>query len=191
MSRLTIFTIPLFFIFFSSCQERSQTTELKPQAYPEFQFLSTSDLEEGMMGIGSKLTLYAQFDECGEWGGHTETFDISIKQAEVLQAKYTRTKVDCEKINELYGTPEFHQPDTVINFVLTADNIRSINRYISSLLLSKKEERFSGNSGRLFEVSNADSTFLISVYDYRIENLDNYNELLRSLHLPKVKVEYQ
>ena len=43
----------------------------------------------------NRLELTASFDECGEWGGHNESFDI-YRENKILYAKYLEDIVDCK-----------------------------------------------------------------------------------------------
>lgn len=140
----------------------------------------------GAFGSPAKLLIYANFDECGEWGGHEETFEISTETGYNFYAIYKRTKVDCDKINELYGTPNFQQPDVSKEILLSENNIIAINNYLSTLVKSKIKERFPGHSGQRYGAINSDSTFVINIYDNNKENLDNYNKLLESFNIEKV-----
>lgn len=152
-------------------------------------FFEPSNL--GAFGSPTRLIIYADFDECGEWGGHKESFEIFAKKDSKFYANYKRTKVDCDKINELYGKPEFQQPHISKEIQLSEDNINAINNYLSKLIKSKIKERSPGHAGQTFGVIKSDSTLLIDIYDNDKENLDNYNELLESFKIEKVSYKYR
>ena len=146
-------------------------------------FFQPADL--GAYGSDTRLIIYANFDECGEWGGHKESFEIFSKRDTAFYAKYTKTKVNCETLGELYGKPEFQKPYINKEIKLSRKEKLTINDYLSSLLKSKIKEHFSGNAGKNFGVIKTDSTFNIDVYDHDPENLENYNNLLKEFNLEK------
>ena len=47
-----------------------------------------------VMGL-NRLELTASFDECGEWGGHDEKFDI-YREDKILFVEYIQDIVDCK-----------------------------------------------------------------------------------------------
>ncbi|WP_255555201.1 hypothetical protein [Flavobacterium sp. NKUCC04_CG] len=179
---LTLLTI------FISCKEKNihKNIEIENDA---ISFFEPADL--GAFGSKTRLLIYANFDECGEWGGHTESFEIFSKKDRIFYAKYIRTRVDCDKIGELYGSPEFQQPDRTTEFQLTKNNISAINDYLSKLLKSKIHERFPGHAGQNFGVIKSDSTLIIDVYDSNKANLNNYNTLLKAFDIEEVNYEYR
>lgn len=174
-----------------SCGNKENKTQKEDSSLEKntIAFFEPSDL--GAFGSPTKLLIYANFDECGEWGGHEESFEIFTETGYDFYAVYKRTKVDCDKINELYGTPEFQQPAISKKFQLSDDNIIAINNYLSALVKSKIKERFPGHAGQSYGAINSDSTFVINVYDNNKENLDNYNKLLESFKIEKVSYEYR
>ena|SRR5690606_4404549 len=182
MNKLTIFLV-LFLIILNSCNEKKIDTENKI-IKEEIIFFEPADL--GAFGSDTRFIIYAHFDECGEWGGHEESFEIFSKEDKNFYAKYLRTKVDCEKLGELYGKPEFQQPLLNKEFKLTESNIIAINNYLSNLLKSKISERFPGHAGQTFGAMKSDSTFIIDVYDSNKKNLNNYNTLLKSFNIEEV-----
>ncbi|MBA5792036.1 hypothetical protein H1R17_03905 [Flavobacterium sp. xlx-214] len=153
----------------------------------DISFFEPSDL--GAFGSPTKLVIYASFDECGEWGGHEESFEIFAKKDLNFYAYYKRTKVDCDKLSEFYGKPEFQQPYISKEIRLSEDNIIAVNNYLSKLINSKIKERSPGHAGQTFGAIKTDSTFLINVYDNNKENLDNYNKLLESFKIEKVNYQ--
>ena len=185
-----LLTLSLLFLLISC--EKKESKIHKEESILEKEhiaFFEPSDL--GAFGSPTRLLIYADFDECGEWGGHEERFEIFAKGDRKFYANYKRTKVDCGKISELYGKPEFQQPDTLKEIQLSEDNIIAINNYISTLVKSKIKERSPGHAGQTFGVVKSDSTLVINVYDDNKDNLDNYNKLLESFKIEKVSYEYR
>lgn len=82
----------------------------------EYSFFDEFDL--GASGSPIKLIIYANFDECGEWSGHREDLIIFAKSDKNFYGTFKKSKVDCDKVGALYGTPEFHQPDLEKTFKL-------------------------------------------------------------------------
>lgn len=185
MKKINLLLILLLTIL-NSCNEKKidQKIETKEEG---INFFEAADL--GAFGSNTRFFIYAYFDECGEWGGHKESFEIFAKEDKNFYAKFIRTKVDCEKLGELYGTPEFQQPDIKTEFKLTENNIIAVNNYLSKLLKSKISERFPGHAGQIFGAMKSDSTLVIDVYDSNEENLNNYNSLLKSFNINEVNYE--
>ena len=167
-----------FFITIISCNKESDVKK-------NIDFFQASEF--GSFGSKTRIVFYANFDECGEWGGHKESFEIFAKSDREFYTTYKRTKVDCSKIAKLYGKPEFHQPYINKEIKLSDKQKIAINNYLSQLVISKIRENNFGNSGQRFGVTKSDSTLIIDVYGNDIRNLDNYNKLLSTFNLQKVE----
>jgi len=168
-----------------SCNKKTEKDNLKPKSSNKVDFFEPANL--GAFGSKTRLIIYAYFDECGEWGGHEESFEIFSKHDQEFYAEYTRTKVDCEKIGALYGKPEFQQAYVKKELKLENKQKVAINKYLLSLLKSKIKERFPGHAGQTFGAMKTDSTFVVDVYDRDKKNLENYNRLLKEFNLEIVK----
>jgi len=125
------------------------------------------------------LTLYARFDECGEWGGHIEIFKLFSKSetpttsSENLWFDYRRDSVDCsnpyEKRNWTY----------IFTDKLTEDDQKKVIEYIHNLLdNSINTENLPLPSGQYYSVFTRDSTIMISNYG---EPLDSFQKLKNDL----------
>src|SRR5690606_10452650 len=185
MKKLNIIVL-LILTFLISCNKNDTKIQTNIDNLNFFQ-----PAELGAFGSKTRFIIYAYFDECGEWRGHEETFEIFSKEDKKFYARYIRTKVDCQKVGEFYGTPEFQQPNIESEFKLTENNIIEINNYLSKLLKSKISERFPGHAGQTFGAMKSDSTLIINVYDSNKENLINYNTLLKSFNIEEVNYEYR
>ncbi len=110
------------------------------------------------------LTLFARYDECGEWGGHIETFKIYNKSNTDLWFDYRRDTVDCS--GDIHGSRKW-----INNFSdkLTNDNQKKIIEYIHDMLDESFKEKFIMHSGQYFSISNSDSTIIIANYVPRHE----------------------
>lgn len=142
------------------------------------------ELELGAAGSETRLIFYANFDECGEWGGHKEDLIIFAKSDKNFYATFKKSKVDCDKVGALYGTPEFHQPDLEKTFKLNNSHKEAIREYMQRLVYSKISEKHPGHAGQNFGIIKTDSTLIIDVYDVNPNNFKNYKELQKKLDLP-------
>ncbi|WP_431244147.1 hypothetical protein ACQ9BO_07150 [Flavobacterium sp. P21] len=184
------FLLLIFIFLIISCDkkiEKNETSTTKTNQTVDF--FEPADL--GAFGSKTRLIIYAYFDECGEWGGHNESFEIFAKPDKEFYANYKRTKVDCNKLGELYGKPEFQQPYINKEIKLANKQKIAINNYLSQLIKSKIKEGFPGNAGQTFGAIKTDSTLVIDVYDGDRTNLKNYNNLLKEFNLEIVKYEYR
>jgi hypothetical protein len=180
----------LFTIMMISCNKKTEKNDtVTLNQNDNVDFFRPADL--GAFGSKTRLILYANFDECGEWGGHKESFEIFSKEDKQFYANYKRTKVDCNKIGELYGKPEFQQPYIIKEIKLADKQKKAINIYLSQLIKSKIKEDFPGNAGQNFGAIKTDSTLVIDVYESDKKNLENYNKLLKDFRLEIVKYEYR
>ncbi|MEJ8599092.1 hypothetical protein JSO62_10445 [Riemerella anatipestifer] len=143
----------------------------------------------GAFGSSTKLILFASFNECGEWGGHKEILEVYAKENQNFYAKYIKNRVDCSKIGELYGKPEFQKLDYEKELKLNKVQQKAIFEYLLKLTESKISENFPSHSGQIFGAEKTDSTFYIRVYDNSSKNLKNYNTLLTELNIENVKID--
>lgn len=111
------------------------------------------------------MTLYAQFDECGEWGGHIEVFKLYSKSesptasSENIWFDYKRDSVDCSNPYE-NGIWTYSLSDK-----LTDDGQKKVIEYIHDLLNNFiNTENLPRPSGQYYSVYTRDSTLLISSY---------------------------
>lgn len=186
---IEMFLLVMSIIMFASCNKDKKKENQNEAEKSEVSFFQPADL--GAFGSPTRLILYANFDECGEWGGHKESFEIFAKEDKEFYAKYKRTKVDCDKVGALYGKPEFQQPYVDKEIKLAAKQKTAINNYLEQLIRSKIKEGFPGNAGQNFGAIKTDSTLIIDVYDSQKVNLKNYNTLLKAFNLEIVKYEYR
>jgi hypothetical protein len=111
------------------------------------------------------LTLYARFDECGEWGGHIEVFKLYSKSespttsSENLWFDYKRDSVDCSN--------PYENRSWTYSFTdkLTYDDQEKVIEYIHDLLNNSiNTENLPRPSGQYYSVFTGDSTLIISNY---------------------------
>jgi len=168
-------SIILTFILVISCSQNQDDA-----------FFDESDLGAG--GSKTSLIIYANFDECGEWGGHKEDLVIFAKSDNKFYATFKKSKVDCNQVGTLYGTPEFHNSDYEKTFMLDANHKKAIKDYTQNLIQSKFSERHPGHAGKSFGIIKTDSTLIIDVYDNNSDNFKSYKELQKKLDLPITKL---
>jgi len=186
---IEMFLLMMSIIMFASCNKDEKKENQNETEKSAVSFFQPADI--GAFGSKTRLILYANFDECGEWGGHKESFEIFAKEDKEFYAKYKRTKVDCDKVGALYGKPEFQQPYVNKEIKLAAKQKIAINNYLEELIRSKIKENFAGNAGQNFGAIKTDSTLIIDVYDGDKVNIQNYNNLLKAFNLEIVKYEYR
>lgn len=103
---------------------------------------------------GDTLTLYAEYADCGEWGGHIEKIYLTSKEADLWVTFYKDT-VSCD-----------NDPNTTRKKIIEQSQIlKSIDRnkvvkYINNFMLeSKKEQEPFSNAANYFRIINNDTTF--------------------------------
>jgi len=166
------------FITLFSCKEENSKSTIEKNSIDTTQ-INIFILEDiGALGFNSELKIYANFDECGEWGGHSESIIIYQKD-KFLKAKYTKSKVNCE----FFDNENFIVESNSKEFEITQKSLKNVNYFIEKLAVSKTKETLHGNAGKKFGVINSDSTLVIEVYGDNIENLKNYNKILESINV--------
>jgi len=104
------------------------------------------------------LTLYAQYKECGEWGGHTEVFKIYKKDKKEMWANYKKDSANCDG-------PISRKVIYEKSLKLTPENQAVIIHYMHDLLdLSFANDPAISNSGEYYSVISSDSSLVISHY---------------------------
>ena len=125
------------------------------------------------------LTLYARFDECGEWGGHVEVFKLFSKSesyttsSENLWFEYKRDSVDCSN--------PYENRSWAYSFTdkLTDYDQEKVIEYIHDLLnKSINTENSPMHSGQYYSVFTRDSTLVISNYGPPV---DGFQKLKKQL----------
>lgn len=178
MKKITVITLLLFFSFCKKYEDNKVV--LKDKKVDFFDPISL-----GASGVNSSLKISSHFSECGEWGGHQEDLEIFAKERNYKDyfLNYTKTSIDCDKRDS-----EGRNIETILirkTIKLTDSDKKSIISYMKRMIDSKVRERFPGYGGDEFWIMNADSTFVIKVYDRDSINLKSYNQLLSDLKLLK------
>ncbi|PZR18239.1 MAG: hypothetical protein DI539_16530 [Flavobacterium psychrophilum] len=117
------------------------------------------------LGRTDTLTLYAQYSECGEWGGHQESLKIYRGNDDVLWTIY-----QSDTLNTCEGPIENNRialaPRTI---KLTEGNQQAIIRYMNDLLDHSLDAEMPSHSGEYFSIRLNDSELVTSrtVHGYK------------------------
>jgi hypothetical protein len=117
------------------------------------------------LGRTDTLTLFAQYSECGEWGGHQESLRIYRGDDDELWTIYQR-----DTITTCQGPIRNNRRVLITRTLkLTKDNQRAIIRYMHDLLDRSLEAETPSHAGEHFSVRRNDSKFVISrtIHGYR------------------------
>lgn len=122
------------------------------------------------------LTINTRFDECGEWGGHSEKIIIFNKNDNKnLFAKYEETNSDCTNGNL---NPEIKK---ISESQLNETQKEEIEDYLKKLIEYKSNSFVTGNSGMSYSVISQDSTFTIYLYNNNSNCKDAFKKLKSNL----------
>ena len=127
-----------------------------------------------VMGL-NRLELSSSFDECGEWGGHNEKFDI-YREDKILYAEYTEDIVDCK--NPYDENRKIAEKKTIR---LNENHEKAIVKYLKSLLDSGLKMEFPYHAGTYYQAVMNDS-MLILKYHSMGSNWPEYDKLKSELN---------
>ncbi|TDO95610.1 hypothetical protein [Flavobacterium sp. 245] len=176
----TILIVLLLLMISCDKKQEGEKVALKNKTVVFFDPLSL-----GASGVDANLKITAYFSECGEWGGHHEDLKIFSKEGNYKDQflNYRKTNIDCDNRDSKGRNIETVVVQKTIK--LTEPNKKSLIAYMKRMIESKVQERFPGHAGDQFSILNADSTFVIEVYDKDSNNVRSYNQLLTELRLHK------
>ena len=104
------------------------------------------------------LTLYAQYKECGEWGGHIEVFKIYKNEKKEMWANYKKDSANC-------NGPISRKVIYEKSLKLTDEDQALIIQYMHDLLdLDFSNDPFFSNAGEYYSAVSSDSSLVISHY---------------------------
>jgi len=126
-----------------------------------------------VMGL-NRLELTASFDECGEWGGHNETFDI-YRENKILYAEYVEDIVDCK--NPYEENREIAERKTIR---LNEKHEKAIAEYLNSLLEIGLKMELPYHAGSYYQAIMNDSTMVLKYHSAR-SNWAEYEKLKNEL----------
>jgi hypothetical protein len=110
-----------------------------------------------VMGL-NRLELSASFDECGEWGGHDEKFDI-YRENKILYAEYIEDIVDCK--NPYDENRKIAEKKTI---QLNANHEKAIRKYLKSLLEVGLKMELPYHAGSYYQAVMNDSTMILKYH---------------------------
>ena len=110
-----------------------------------------------IMGL-NRLELRSRFNECGEWGGHNEMFDI-YREEKVLYAEYTEDEIDC---NKPYSVNKKIAKRKTIR--LNKKKEKAIAEYLNSLLSYGLKMEYPTHAGTYYQAIMNDSTLILKYH---------------------------
>jgi hypothetical protein len=100
---------------------------------------------------GDTLTLFAEYPDCGEWGGHREIFKIYNKSRNDLWITYTRDTVDCD------ADVNVRRLTITTSFKLTQQQQEHIVSYIHKMLDENFKETLPPQAGEHYTIFTKDT----------------------------------
>lgn len=159
--------LSVFFILFS-CEKPKNKSEPVDYFYG---YVVNSKNNQNVL-----LTIKTRFDECGEWGGHTENIIVFNKNnSKKLYAKYEETKADCSNGNLNPKIAKTNESE--INVSQKTD----IKNYLKELIEFKSNSIVRGNSAMSYSAISQDSTFTIYLYDNNPDTKNAFEKLKSNL----------
>jgi len=140
-------------VFIASCE----TSEKKPKS-------NSDELQQRILGnvMGlNRLELTASFDECGEWGGHDEKFDI-YRENKILFAEYIEDIVDCK---DPYSQNRKIALKKIIR--LNETHEKAISNYLKSLLEIGLKMELPFHAGTYYSAVMNDSTMILKYHSVK------------------------
>ena len=115
------------------------------------------------------MTIYAQFDECGEWGGHEETIEILHKMDSGFYFNYQKSSVDCDSMVNIWHLGAFYpgpykKLEIEKQSKLSVFGKAAINQFTHDLIDEKFKITFPGHAGILLSLTTSDSSLIINTY---------------------------
>jgi hypothetical protein len=134
---------------------------------------STKQNDAGQYSLSSiyywdTLTLFARYNECGEFGGHTEVFRIYQSEKNEIYADYKKDTLDCKD----RATRKIIYSQT---FKLDRKVQQLVIRYLGELLNQNFIDKgFVGHAGEYYSAISSDSSLVISHYT---DHYEGFNKL--------------
>lgn len=177
---MRIFPNLFFFLILVSCSNcKERRLAIKPNADVVF----FDPMEFGAINNGGKLSIEAEFSECGEWGGHKEQIIVFADSSKKFHANYRVFPYNCDSIPYYFGNKNL-KPVVSKTVTVQEKEKASIIAYVQRLTESKINERLidgASNAGNVFSIVNSDSTFFIWVRNRKDEDASSYNKLVHEL----------
>ncbi|GEM_PF-1138924 len=141
------------------------------------------------------IDIYAQFSECGEWGGHREYLNVTTKNDGNFYLEYKKYCVDCDNMVEYRDSigSAFYPYRKIIDsckIKMEQTHKNKIYEFAQLLLKSKFREKFPGHAGNNFSIIKHEgfgsNSFYIDVYSFDKELENGYYNLIKNLKLPSI-----
>lgn len=178
---MRIFFLPFYFSVIVGCLSCNEGKRSIAQA------TKVSFFDPMMFGAANhagRLSIKAQFSECGEWGGHKEEVIIYADSLERFHADYRIFPFSCDSLTFYLANDNLPPPRISKTIVLQENEKKAVIAYIQRLTQSKVNERFidgASNAGNVFSFVNADATFSISVRNQKQADVDSYRQFIHEL----------
>ncbi|MBG25681.1 MULTISPECIES: hypothetical protein [Croceibacter] len=148
-----ILSILLISVFIGSCETSEKKTKSK-----------SDELQQRILGnvMGlNRLELTASFDECGEWGGHDEKFDV-YRENKILFAEYVEDIVDCK---DPYAENRKIAERKTLR--LNETHEKAIVNYLTSLLETGLKMELPFHAGTYYSAVMNDSTMILKYHSVK------------------------
>ena len=125
---------------------------------------NSDELQERILGnvMGlNRLELTASFDECGEWGGHDEKFDV-YRENKILFAEYVEDIVDCK--DPYTENRKIAERKTLR---LNETHEKAIVNYLTSLLETGLKMELPFYAGTFYSAVMNDSTMILKYHSVK------------------------
>mgnify|MGYP003634142797 CR=1 FL=1 len=161
-----ILLILIISVFIGSCENSERKTKT-----------NFDELQERVLGnvMGlNRLELTASFDECGEWGGHDEKFDI-YRENKTLYAEYVEDIIDCSNLYN--GKRKIAKR---IRFLLNENHEKAIVKYLKSLLETGLKMELISHAGTYYGAEMNDLTMKLEYHSVE-SSWKEYEKLKKEL----------
>lgn len=153
-------------ILLSQCKEQTTGSSIKQNEAVQY---SLSNIYQW-----DTLTLFARYNECGEFGGHTEVFKIYRSQKDEIFADYEKDTINFKDRTTrkiIYSKP----------FKLDRKVQQQVIIYLNELLNQNFIDKgFVGHAGEYYSAISSDSSLVISHYADHYEGFDKLrNEIIQ------------
>lgn len=168
--KIQLITYTLLLLLIVSCNNANQYSDL----YEELE-------SDEVVNLGHEpFEITVTFDECGEWGGHTEKIIIQTISENNTYGMYYKYRFDCDSIGYYYGLPIDSLPvDVSYRFEIADKQLQAIKLF-SLLMLNKcySEPNFN-HYGYVFTIKSSN----INLFYDGLSFMDEYVKLKHDLKI--------
>lgn len=131
------------------------------------------------------LNLMVMIDDCGEFGGPQDDYQLYLDSEQHYHLDYKRYKCDCDSIHN-YRPFEKRQPfETGKNLTLKDKDKKAIKRFLGELMKAKMTEEIYSNTGSLYHVySKKKHSIDLYIYTQNKQTEKEYAVFKKKLGLP-------